>query len=117
MLTTKTFGGIEMSKKIFVLVAILLVISAWTYTKLNAEPESIILSTTTSTQDSGLLDFILPEFTEEQKLDIMFRFIQYIERHIFSFDSWPAKNARFHFKAFGINALCYFGDKKRYGSA
>jgi tungstate transport system substrate-binding protein len=59
-----------MSKKIFVLVAILLVISAWTYTKLNAEPESIILSTTTSTQDSGLLDFILPEFTEETGIEV-----------------------------------------------
>ncbi|MBE0451374.1 MAG: substrate-binding domain-containing protein [Clostridia bacterium] len=59
-----------MSKKLIVILALLLVISAWTYTKLNEEPESIILSTTTSTQDSGLLDFILPGFTEKTGIEV-----------------------------------------------
>lgn len=34
------------------------------------EKESIILSTTTSTQDSGLLDFLLPKFTEETNIEV-----------------------------------------------
>ena len=35
------------------------------------EPKgSIILSTTTSTQDSGLLDFLLPIFTEETGIEV-----------------------------------------------
>ena len=44
----------------------------------NAEPEqeqqvqngSIILSTTTSTRDSGLLDYILPEFTKDTGIEV-----------------------------------------------
>jgi len=59
-----------MTKKIVIILAILVVISAWTYTKLNAEPESIILSTTTSTEDSGLLDYILPAFTEKTGIEV-----------------------------------------------
>ena len=34
------------------------------------EKERIILSTTTSTQDSGLLDYILPVFTEETGIEV-----------------------------------------------
>jgi tungstate transport system substrate-binding protein len=35
-----------------------------------AEKKEIILSTTTSTQDSGLLDFVLPEFTKDTGYDV-----------------------------------------------
>lgn len=59
-----------MTKKIMIIVAVLLVISAWTYSNLNTEPESMILSTTTSTQDSGLLDYILPAFTEKTGIEV-----------------------------------------------
>ncbi|MGO1468395.1 MAG: substrate-binding domain-containing protein, partial [Tissierella sp.] len=34
------------------------------------EKGTIILSTTTSTQDSGLLDFLLPKFTEETGIEV-----------------------------------------------
>jgi len=34
------------------------------------EPESLILATTTSTQDSGLLEYILPEFEQEFNLKV-----------------------------------------------
>jgi tungstate transport system substrate-binding protein len=34
------------------------------------KPKSIILSTTTSTQDSGLLDYLLPKFTEETGIEV-----------------------------------------------
>ena len=34
------------------------------------KPQSIILSTTTSTQDSGLLDYLLPKFTEETGIEV-----------------------------------------------
>lgn len=59
-----------MSKKIIIMLTILLVISAWTYTNLNEGPETILLSTTTSTQDSGLLDYILPTFTEKTGIEV-----------------------------------------------
>jgi len=36
----------------------------------NKQAESIILSTTTSTQDSGLLDYILPKFTEKTGIEV-----------------------------------------------
>jgi tungstate transport system substrate-binding protein len=35
-----------------------------------SKPQSIILSTTTSTQDSGLLDYLLPKFTEETGIEV-----------------------------------------------
>lgn len=59
-----------MTKKIVTIVVILLVITAWTYSKLNEIPESILLSTTTSTEDSGLLDYILPAFIEKTGIEV-----------------------------------------------
>src|SRR5688572_6232008 len=35
-----------------------------------APPTSIILATTTSTQDSGLLDVLVPEFTRKSKIEV-----------------------------------------------
>lgn len=35
-----------------------------------SKPQNIILSTTTSTQDSGLLDYLLPKFTEETGIEV-----------------------------------------------
>lgn len=35
-----------------------------------AEPQKLILATTTSTQDSGLLDYILPDFEEEYNAEV-----------------------------------------------
>lgn len=35
-----------------------------------SKPQSIILSTTTSTQDSGLLDYLLPKFTDETGIEV-----------------------------------------------
>lgn len=36
----------------------------------STEKQSIILSTTTSTQDSGLLDYLLPKFTDETGIEV-----------------------------------------------
>jgi len=36
----------------------------------SAEPEKLILGTTTSTQDSGLLDYLLPEFEKEYNVKV-----------------------------------------------
>ena len=36
----------------------------------SAKNQSIILSTTTSTQDSGLLDYLLPKFTDETGIEV-----------------------------------------------
>ncbi len=60
-----------MNKKIIGIIIILaLVLSAWVFVNMNKEPEFILLSTTTSTQDSGLLDYILPDFTEETGIEV-----------------------------------------------
>lgn len=37
---------------------------------INEKEDSIILATTTSTQDSGLLDYILPKFTEQTGIEV-----------------------------------------------
>ena len=66
-----------MKNKVFVsVVALLLIIVAigsYMVANANKEPEFIILSTTTSTQDSGLLDYLLPTF--EEKFDIEVRVV------------------------------------------
>lgn len=41
-----------------------------TKTTQESKPKSIILATTTSTQDSGLLDYLLPKFTEESGIEV-----------------------------------------------
>jgi tungstate transport system substrate-binding protein len=61
----------RMNKKIIGIIIILaLVLSAWVFVNMNKEPEFILLSTTTSTQDSGLLDYILPDFTEQTGIEV-----------------------------------------------
>ncbi|PKM55348.1 MAG: tungsten ABC transporter substrate-binding protein [Firmicutes bacterium HGW-Firmicutes-3] len=60
-----------MKKKIIGIIIILaLVLSAWVFMNMNKEPEFILLSTTTSTQDSGLLDYILPDFTRQTGIEV-----------------------------------------------
>ncbi|SHH84204.1 tungstate transport system substrate-binding protein [Clostridium grantii DSM 8605] len=44
--------------------------SKGTEEKINEEGKSIILATTTSTYDSGLLDYLLPKFTEETGIEV-----------------------------------------------
>ncbi|HSN66075.1 MAG TPA: substrate-binding domain-containing protein [Fusibacter sp.] len=55
-------------------IAVVLLIIAVTYTywivSADKEPEFIILSTTTSTQDSGLLDYLLPSFEEASGIEV-----------------------------------------------
>jgi len=60
-----------MNKKIIgAILVFALVVTAWAVMNMNKEPEFILLSTTTSTQDSGLLDYILPSFTEETGIEV-----------------------------------------------
>lgn len=66
----------KQNKIVIVSAVVLLVITVtYFYWMVNADkaPEFIILSTTTSTQDSGLLDYLLPTF--EDKYDIEVRVI------------------------------------------
>ncbi|MDF1616586.1 substrate-binding domain-containing protein [Petrocella sp. FN5] len=60
-----------MNKKIIgAILVFALILTAWAVMNMNKEPEFILLSTTTSTQDSGLLDYILPSFTEETGIEV-----------------------------------------------
>jgi tungstate transport system substrate-binding protein len=45
------------------------VLSPWAPAQAQAKP-SIILATTTSTQDSGLLDMLVPRFENERGIDV-----------------------------------------------
>jgi len=60
--------------KVLIGIAVILLIVAVSYTywitNANKEPEFIILSTTTSTQDSGLLDYLLPFFESKYDIDV-----------------------------------------------
>lgn len=55
---------------IALIVLVLILGLALGMSQMNKEPDSIILSTTTSTQDSGLLDHILPTFTEATGIEV-----------------------------------------------
>jgi len=60
-----------MNKKLIgIIMIVALLLTAWAFTNMNKEPEFILLSTTTSTQDSGLLDYILPDFTEQAGIEV-----------------------------------------------
>jgi tungstate transport system substrate-binding protein len=58
--------------KIFVVVSTLLLASAWVVASRGADTGSrnVILSTTTSTQDSGLLDLLVPVFEKETNYQV-----------------------------------------------
>jgi len=56
-----------MTRRVFVI--LLVVILAGTLVKARSRP-SIILATTTSTQDSGLLDVLVPRFEKESGIDV-----------------------------------------------
>jgi tungstate transport system substrate-binding protein len=63
-----TFGVADFGSPLFVPDS-----AAWNEANPMAEPEldtQLTLATTTSTQDSGLLDFILPDFTEETGIEV-----------------------------------------------
>jgi tungstate transport system substrate-binding protein len=57
-------------KKVFLTVLSLLLVLSMLVGCTKANKEPIILSTTTSTQDSGLLDFLLPIFTEDTGIEV-----------------------------------------------
>lgn len=60
-----------MNRKIIgIIILLTLILSAWVFVNMNKEPEFILLSTTTSTQDSGLLDYILPDFTAQTGIEV-----------------------------------------------
>lgn len=58
--------------RIGIAILILIVAVIYTYRIVSAdkEPEFIILSTTTSTQDSGLLDYLLPSFEKKYDMEV-----------------------------------------------
>lgn len=55
---------------ILILLAVLVVSGGFMFFNKDKESKFIILSTTTSTQDSGLLDYLLPVFTKETGIEV-----------------------------------------------
>jgi len=49
---------------------VLIVMAAFVPTRANANEQSLILATTTSVRDSGLLEALLPDFTEQTGIDV-----------------------------------------------
>ncbi len=57
-------------RNVLILLAVLIVSGGFMIFKSSQESKFIILSTTTSTQDSGLLDYLLPFFTKETGVEV-----------------------------------------------
>lgn len=55
---------------VLILLAVLVVSGGFMFLNTGKESKFIILSTTTSTQDSGLLDYLLPVFTKETGIEV-----------------------------------------------
>lgn len=57
-------------KALGIILAVLIIGGGFLFTQWSQEDKFIIMATTTSTQDSGLLDYLLPYFTEETGIEV-----------------------------------------------